>query len=88
VIQVQVRCHARSIHDPGKICRLHAIVDDWAGNSERRRGDFRPCPIQKITGDFFQPGMLVRGITPVGDADQFPCLNVEETEISLGPSAV
>src|ERR1700691_2648105 len=32
--------------------------------------------------------MLVRGITPVGDADQFPCLYVEETEISLGPSQV
>src|SRR3984885_4777146 len=32
--------------------------------------------------------MLVRGITPVGDADQFPCLYVEETQISLGPSQV
>src|ERR1700733_8291920 len=32
--------------------------------------------------------MLVRGITPVGDADQFPRLYVEETQIRLGPSQV
>ena len=88
MVEVQVGRHIRTIHHPRKIRSLHAVVDDGAGDSERRRSDFRARAIQKIAGDFFQARMFLRGIAPIGDADQFASFHVEQTEIGLGPSQI